>query len=75
MSILVRPQDVNIAIYDPKERTGKETWRRGIYQQSYGSPRPETCSAQLGTDGFSPWTYTYWNIKPPTLEFSMLIRG
>jgi Domain of unknown function (DUF4450) len=45
---------------------------RGIYQETYQSPRPQTCSAQLGTDGFSPWTYTFWNLKPPTLEFGDL---
>ncbi len=46
---------------------------RTIYQQSYLSPRPETCSAQLGTDGYSPWTYPFWNIKPPILEFDNVI--
>jgi len=42
---------------------------RTIYQQSYLSPRPATCSVQLGTDGYSPWTYPFWSITPPVLEF------
>jgi Domain of unknown function (DUF4450) len=42
---------------------------RTIYQQSYLSPRPATCSAQLGTDGYSPWTYPFWSMTPPVLEF------
>ena len=42
---------------------------RTIYQQSYLSPRPATCSVQLGTDGYSPWTYPFWSMKPPVLEF------
>lgn len=45
---------------------------RTIYQQSYLTPRPDTCSAQLGTDGYSPWTYPFWNMKPPVLEFDNL---
>ncbi len=45
---------------------------RTIYQQSYLTPRPATCSVQLGTDGYSPWTYPFWSMKPPVLEFENL---
>ena len=45
---------------------------RTIYQQSYLTPRPATCSVQLGADGYSPWTYPFWSMKPPVLEFDNL---
>ncbi len=41
---------------------------RRIFQQQYLSPRPETVSVRLGTDGWSPWPVRFWNLKPPTLE-------
>ena len=39
-----------------------------IYYPSggYVSPRPATCSARIGTDGYSAWTFTYGQgNKPP----------
>ena len=41
---------------------------RTIYKQKYMSPRPNTVSARLGTDGYSAWTFPYWKIKPPVVE-------
>jgi hypothetical protein len=39
-----------------------------IYQQNYASPRPASMSARVGTDGFSPWAFTYWGISAPTIS-------
>lgn len=43
---------------------------RKIYQQEYLSPRVQTCSVQLGTDGFSPWTYYYWRPGLPQIDLN-----
>lgn len=43
-----------------------------IYQQQYLSPRPNTVSARLGSDGYSPWTFPYWKSLPPTLQIDKL---
>ncbi len=40
---------------------------RTIFQQRYLSPRPETVSMRVGSDGYSPWTFVYWNSGPPTI--------
>jgi hypothetical protein len=40
---------------------------RAIYQQKYLSPRPDVISAQIGVDGFSWWTATFWDINPPKI--------
>ena len=40
---------------------------RTIFQQQYLSPRPETVSARIGRDGYSPWTFVYWNSGPPRI--------
>jgi hypothetical protein len=39
-----------------------------IYRQKYLTPRPNTVSARLGTDGYSAWTFPYWKIKPPEIK-------
>lgn len=39
-----------------------------IYQQKYLSPRPNTVSVRLGTDGYSPWTFPHWKSKPPVIK-------
>ncbi len=39
-----------------------------IYQQQYLSPRPNTVSARLGTDGYSPWTFWHWKSLPPAIK-------
>ena len=41
---------------------------RTIFQQSYVSPRPATCSVRLGVDGYSAWTFPYWNLPPPKID-------
>ena len=43
---------------------------RTIFQQQYLSPRPATCSVRLGVDGYSAWTFPYWNLPPPKLDLS-----
>ncbi len=39
-----------------------------IYQQQYLSPRSNTVSLRLGTDGYSPWTFPYWKSTPPDIN-------
>jgi hypothetical protein len=41
---------------------------RTIYQQQYLSPRPETCSVRIGSDGYSPWTFSFWGINAPDIR-------
>lgn len=45
---------------------------RTIFQQAYVSPRPETVSLRLGTDGWSAWTFTHWGDKPPAIGLENL---
>jgi Domain of unknown function (DUF4450) len=40
---------------------------RTIFKQRYLSPRPKTISARIGVDGYSPWTFVYWNAGPPEI--------
>lgn len=40
---------------------------RTLFQQRYVSPRPATCSVRLGVDGYSAWTFPYWNLPPPEI--------
>lgn len=39
-----------------------------IYKQKYLSPRPNTVSVSLGTDGYSPWTFWHWKSLPPEIK-------
>jgi len=39
-----------------------------IYQQKYLSPRPNTVSVRLGTDGYSPWTFPHWKGILPVIK-------
>lgn len=41
---------------------------RTIYQQEYLSPRPNTVSCRLGTDGYSPWTFWHWKSPLPVIN-------
>ena len=41
---------------------------RTIYQQKYLSPRPNTVSVRIGTDGYSPWTFHFWKQYPPIIK-------
>lgn len=67
-----------------KEIPGKCDWQvidindkmnadvRKIYEQQYLSPRPNTVSVRLGSDGYSPWTFYHWHSKPPSIEFNLI---
>jgi Domain of unknown function (DUF4450) len=41
---------------------------RTIFQQQYLSPRPNTVSARIGTDGYSPWTFLFWKYAAPAIK-------
>jgi len=41
---------------------------RTIYQQEYLSPRSNTVSCRLGTDGYSPWTFWHWKSPLPVIK-------
>ncbi len=43
---------------------------RSIFKQQYLSPRPNTCSVRIGTDGYSPWTFYYWDAKAPQIDLA-----
>jgi len=43
-----------------------------IYKQDYLSPRPRTCSARIGSDGYAPWTFAYWKINAPEIDLSQV---
>jgi len=47
---------------------------RGIYKQAYLSPRPQTCSARIGSDGYSPWTFYYWGGRAPEIELDQVSK-
>jgi hypothetical protein len=40
---------------------------RDIFRQKYFSPRPNTVSLRIGTDGWTPWTSTFWGQSPPDI--------
>lgn len=41
---------------------------RMIYKQKYLSPRPNTVSVRIGTDGYSPWTFPHWRSTAPEIK-------
>ena len=42
---------------------------RDIFKQQYLSPRAEQgCHAEIGYDGYSLWTFPFWDIRPHELE-------
>ncbi|MHB1355522.1 MAG: hypothetical protein ACYCZF_06060 [Anaerolineae bacterium] len=45
---------------------------RTIYQQRYLSPRPATISARIGSDGYSPWTFTFWGNEAPEITLDQV---
>ena len=47
---------------------------RTIYTQKYVSPRPATISARIGVDGYTPWTFLYWNSFPPVIQLDGVPR-
>ena len=40
---------------------------RQVFQQRYVSPRPDTISVRIATDGYSPWTFPHWKSGPPPI--------
>ena len=47
---------------------------RTIYKQQYLSPRPNTVSVRLGTDGYSPWTFPIWKSKVPEIKTDNVVN-
>jgi hypothetical protein len=43
---------------------------REVFKQQYLTPRVQTCSAQLGSDGYSTWAGTAWKIGVCTVDLS-----
>jgi hypothetical protein len=43
---------------------------RKIFQQQYLSPRPNTVSVRIGSNGYSPWAFTFWKSKTPIIELN-----
>ncbi len=42
---------------------------REIFKQQYLSPRPARgCHAEIGYDGYSLWTFPFWDIRPHEME-------
>ncbi len=45
---------------------------RTIFQQKYLSPRPNTVSVRIGSDGYSPWTFLFWKQSPPVIRLDSI---
>ena len=43
---------------------------RTIFKQEYLSPRPQTCSVRLGSNGYSSWPFYFWGVKLPEIDLS-----
>lgn len=43
-----------------------------IYERKYLSPRPQTVSARIGTDGYSPWCFPHWEVSRPKIAIDKL---
>jgi len=39
-----------------------------IYDQLYLTPRANTVSVRIGTDGYSLWTHPFWNLSRPVIN-------
>ena len=39
-----------------------------IFKQRYESPFRDINRLSIGTDGYSPWTFTFWGKKPPEIS-------
>jgi hypothetical protein len=73
-----------IAVQTPRSAAADARWEcpdltavcngdiRTIFQQRYLTPRPATCSVRLGVDGYSAWTFPYWNLSPPAVDLMNL---
>ena len=66
------PEDARWDMVDLARRFNGDI--RTIYQQSYLSPRPNTVSVRIGSDGYSPWTFPYWNNSPPEILLDSVYR-
>ncbi len=76
--------EAKLAAKTPREAPPQAVWEcldlakryngdvRTIFRQRYLSPRPRTCSVRLGTDGYSAWTFPYWNEHAPSIDLSNL---
>lgn len=62
------PQDARYECVDIREALNGDI--RTIHKQQYLSPRPNTCSARIGVDGYSPWTFYYWDTKAPEIDLT-----
>ncbi len=47
---------------------------RTIFQQKYFSPRPNTASARIGYDGWSAWTFRWWNFPVPEIKLDSIAK-
>ncbi len=45
---------------------------REIYKKKYKNTNDVSGMLKLGVDGFSPWTFGFWNAKPPEMDFSLV---
>lgn len=43
---------------------------RSIYRQQYLSPRHDCVHLAIGSDGYSPWTFTHWENPAPDVALS-----
>jgi hypothetical protein len=39
-----------------------------VFQVTHTAPERTGVSARLGVDGYSPWTYSFWNLHPPEIS-------
>ena len=70
-SVQVIPKSAKWDYVDISDRMNADV--RTIYQQKYLSPRPNTVSVRIGTDGYSPWTFPYWKNKAPVIKLDSLL--
>ncbi len=64
--------EAELAARTPREAPPNAQWKcldlapvlngdvRAIFKQKYLTPRPNTCSVRIGTDGWSAWTFVPW---------------
>ena len=43
-----------------------------IYNSKYKNTKDASGMLKLGVDGFSPWTFGFWNAKTPKMDFSSI---
>ncbi|KQU55188.1 hypothetical protein ASG67_17820 [Sphingomonas sp. Leaf339] len=46
-----------------------------IYSHKYLSPRPDAISAQIGDDGYSAWTATFWDVSAPPVGTALIPKN